>query len=86
MKWRIFWNIGMVILSIVAPWWVTLLGGAVGAWIFSWYLELIIIGVLYDAVFGLGVSPWYHMIMHTLIFTIPVLVLEFIKKNSNMRP
>lgn len=76
---RVLWDIAMVILALTAPWWVTLVAGIGGSLLFSWYVEIILAGAIYDALYG-GVSIFIirHLI-HTGIFTIPLLVIEYAK-------
>lgn len=80
---RIAWDIGGIVLVFFAPWWVTLIFGILGALYFSWYLEIIFLGILYDVLFG-GVSgSWYYHMIHTTIFTLPLLSIEFVKTRIN---
>ncbi len=81
---RILWDILCFGLVIVAPWWVTLTVGTLGAVIFSWYLELVFLGALYDALFGGIALPWYRHLIHTGIFSIPLLLIELIKTRINV--
>jgi len=80
---RIVWNIITITLVFFAPWWVTLIFGIIGVVFFSWYLEIIFFGVCYDVFFGGVVGPWYYHLIHTGIFTLPLLVSEFVKTRIN---
>lgn len=82
---RIAWDSVSIALIFLAPWWVTLVFGIMGTIFFRWYLEIIFIGILYDALFG-GVSgPWYYHLIHTGIFTLPLLGSQFIKTRINTK-
>ena len=82
---RIVWDIIVIALVFIAPWWVTLLFGIIGAALFPWYLEIIFFGVLYDVLFGGVNGSWYYHLIHTGIFTTPLLVAELIKTKINTR-
>lgn len=81
---RILWDILCLALVFSAPWWLTLAVGTVGALFFSWYAELVILGALYDALFGGVPVAWYRHLVHTGIFAAPLLVIEFVKANLNL--
>ena len=82
---RIVWDIVSIALVFFAPWWVALIFGIIGVVFFSWYLEIIFLGVLYDVLFG-GVSgSWYYHLIHTGIFTAPLLGIELVKTKINTR-
>ena len=80
---RILWDIVAIILVFWAPWWVTFIVGIGGVVLFPWYLEIIFLGAFYDAIFGGNFVHWYHHLIHTAIFTIPLLIGELIKTNIN---
>ncbi len=81
---RILWDILCLALAFMAPWWVTLVFGTLGALFFSWYLELVILGAIYDALFG-GVSMhWYRHLIHTGIFALPLLVMQLARTTFDL--
>ena len=84
MIFRVFWVIICGALLFFAPWWLTLAICALGAMVFSWYLEMIIIGMFYDALFGGVVGAWYVHLVHTAIFTGALLLIEGIKTRINV--
>lgn len=75
MKWRVFWGIASLFMVFIAPWWVVLCMGIIGAIIFPWYIEIIFLGACFDALFGGATGAWYRTLIHTGIFTIPLLVI-----------
>jgi hypothetical protein len=81
---RIIWDILAIALVVIAPWWITLIWGVLGVIFFTWYLEIIILGALYDALFGLRFLPWYQHLIHTGIFTVPLLIIQFVKTRINV--
>jgi hypothetical protein len=82
---RILWDVLALILLFFAPWWVVFIVGVIGIVFFSWYLEIIFLGVLYDVFFG-GVSgTWYYHLIHTTLFTTTLIFAEFIKTRVNTR-
>lgn len=81
---RIVWDLIVLLLVFIAPWWVTLIVTGIGAVFFPWYLEMIIVGALYDALFGGIHGVWYYHLLHTFFFTIPLLIIEFIKTKLNL--
>lgn len=70
-------------LVFIAPWWVVLIMGAIGVVMFPWFLEIILLGVIIDALFG-GFGAWYTWIFHTGIFTTVLLLGEFIKSKIHV--
>ncbi len=82
---RVVWDIVCISMIFFAPWWATLVLSLIGAVFFSWYLEMIFIGVCYDVIFGGVTGTWYYHLIHTFIFGLPVLVIEFIKTKVNMK-
>lgn len=81
---RVLWDILCLILVFCAPWWVTLVVGIAGVALFDWYLEIVFLGMLYDVFFGGITTSWYGHIIHTIIFTTPLLVGQFIKTKINV--
>lgn len=81
---RILWDITAFALVLIAPWWATLGFTAIGCVLFPWYLEGIFVGALYDVLFGGGVTHWYQHLVHTGIFAIPVLVMEYVKTKIHL--
>jgi hypothetical protein len=82
---RAVWDILCLIVLFFAPWWATLILGVIGVVCFSWYLEIIFLGMLYDVFFGGVYGPWYYHLIHTVIFTGPLLVAEFVKTKINIK-
>ena len=81
---RTLWDILCLILVVLAPWWATLIVGVIGAIFFSWYVELAILGALYDALYGGVGGVWYRHLIHTGIFAAPLLVIEAVKTAINL--
>lgn len=76
---RVVWDIFLLTLALVAPWWVTFVVGIGGIVLFPWYVEIIFAGAIYDSLFG-GVAVGHiHHLIHTGIFTAPLLIIEYIK-------
>ena len=82
---RIIWDIVCLGMAFFAPWWATLVFGIIGVIAFSWYIEIIFLGVWYDAVFGGVTGAWYYHFIHTTIFLIPLCIAEFIKTRINIK-
>lgn len=75
---RIFFDI-LVFAAILNAWWFVALPLAlVGAWIFPYYLELILAGVVYDALFGmtagLGIRGYAGTGVSVIVFVVVVLI------------
>jgi hypothetical protein len=49
---RILFNLVLVGAIFYAPWWLALLGALTGAFYFSRYYEVIVLGVLFDLLYG----------------------------------
>jgi hypothetical protein len=81
---RLLWDIIGLLLVCIAPWWAVLLFAIAGTVLFRWYLEMIVFGILFDVLFG-GVSvSWLGHMAHTIIFAIPLIISETIKRNINV--
>lgn len=65
---RIITDIVLLLCVLFTPWWVTLLLATIAAFSYPTFIEIIIIGVLLDLLFGApGVSIVSFPIIHTLI-------------------
>ena len=82
---RVLWDVLCLVVLFFAPWWATLALGIVGTIFFSWYIEIIFLGVLYDVLFGGITGTWYYHMIHTGIFTLPLIVSEFVKTKINIK-
>ncbi|MDB4983844.1 MAG: hypothetical protein JWM20_23 [Patescibacteria group bacterium] len=78
---RILWDIVLLILVFMAPWWVSLCVGIGGAVLFPWYVEIVLAGAIIDAIYGGAARHWYSHLIHTGIFALLLLAIEFIKTN-----
>lgn len=54
---RIFFTLILAGFVFYAPWWVALIGMVGGAFYFKGYYEMIILGVLFDILYGVGHGP-----------------------------
>jgi hypothetical protein len=81
---RTLWDIVLVILAFMAPWWVVLVVGAGGAILFSWYIEFVIMGAILDALYGGTARHWYTHLIHTGLFTSILGIIEFIKSKISV--
>ena len=81
---RIVWDVICLALVFSAPWWVTLIVAIGGVILFPWYIEIIFIGALYDSLYGGIGLVWYKHLVHTAIFTVPLLIGEYIKTTINL--
>lgn len=80
---RILYTVVLVLVVFFVPWWAVLILALVGAMVFPWYLESVFIGLYFDVFFGYPALDWYRNIMHTAIFTLPVLAIQYIKPRIN---
>lgn len=78
---RVLFDILGIVLVIIAPWWLVLVYGIIGAVLFSWYLEILLFGVLFDVIYG-TIGGGIHL-KHTLIFMIPLVIAELVKPRLN---
>lgn len=81
---RIAWDIVAFALVATAPWWAVLAVGIAGAVMFPWYLELVILGAVLDAVYGGNASGFFGRLVHTGIFSAPLLLVEFVRTRVNV--
>ena len=71
---------GIIGLGLVfwMPWWAVLAYSIAGSILFSWYAEAIVFGAFFDVMYGTGQG---FAITHTVIFAIPLILIEVIKRN-----
>jgi hypothetical protein len=81
---RVAWDLLALILVIIAPWWVVLVVGIMGAIVFPWYVELVFLGALIDALYGGNASRLLGHFIHAGIFSVPLLCIEFIRTRINI--
>lgn len=81
---RVIWDILCIVAVFVAPWWVTLFAGILGVVFFEWFLEILFLGALYDALYGGMSSSWYQHLVHTGIFTVLLFVGQIVRKLINI--
>lgn len=80
---RIGFDIILIFLTFTTPWWVVFIVGLFGALLFRWYVELIIAGVVIDILFGTSSMVWYRQIIHTVLFMIPIGIIEYLRPKIN---
>ncbi|MGC9605714.1 MAG: hypothetical protein ABSF56_03100 [Minisyncoccia bacterium] len=51
---RIIIDVVITLCAILGLWYVALPLGLVAAWLFPYYVELVAVGFVYDAIFGMG--------------------------------
>lgn len=77
---RIITDIVLLLCVFFAPWWITLLLGSVAAFFFRSFIEIIIVGLLLDLLFGApGVGTFSLPIIHTIITLVIYGVSVFIR-------
>lgn len=48
----------LLVASVVVPWWVLFLLVAVNSFLYSWFMEGVLVVWLLDVVFAVGLFPW----------------------------
>jgi hypothetical protein len=81
---RLAWDSIGLLLVFIAPWWAVLVVAIAGAIFFRWYLEMIVFGLLFDILFGGVATSFMGHITHTILFAIPLIVSETVKRNINV--
>lgn len=81
---RILFDLGAIAVVLLLPWWVALAYALIGITLFPWYLEAIFIGLFFDTFYGTPALAWYLKGLHTIIFTIPLGIGEYIKRRVNL--
>ncbi len=78
---RILGNLLLIIALFFAPWWFTLTLGIIATFYFSSYYEIIVLGTLFDILYGVTVSATFgYNVLGFLVTTIVFLLIERIKK------
>lgn len=80
---RIAYGACLVALVFFVPWWVALLCALAGSILFPWYVEAVLIGLYFDVFFGYPALDWYHAVLHTAVFTVLMLLIQYIKPRIN---
>ena len=80
----------LLVIAIFGGWWFVAIPFAIiGMWICPFFLEIIIAGIIYDALFGyssiFGLAGYIGTIISITIFLVIVLLKKVVRKYDNMR-
>jgi hypothetical protein len=71
----------LLIIAVVNGWWlVAIILVLVGAWFFKLFIEVIIAGIAYDALFGMVSGMGWRGYVGTIIAIVLLLIIRFFKK------
>ena len=78
---RIFLNIGLFLIVLVCPWWVSIIAALVLLYYFKTFTEIVIFGLIIDILYG-HFSPGFQLFDYraTLVAMILLLISIFLKK------
>lgn len=76
---RILIDICLVVLTILGYWYIALPVALIAAWVFHYYIELVILGFMHDAIFGLGRGLGLVGYIGTAISVVSFSVISFLK-------
>jgi hypothetical protein len=65
---RFFYTLFLILSIALFPWWVVVGLSLVGLFMFRFFWEMIIIGVLLDIMFFTPSYAWYQWGLHTLMY------------------
>ncbi len=78
---RVAANLVLIIALFFAPWWVTLILGIIATFYFSFYYELMVLGALFDILYGISADATFgYNVYGFLVTTIAFLSIERTKK------
>jgi hypothetical protein len=78
---RIIYFLVFFLSGLIFPWWLTLLIGLLGFFLFSFYVEALFLGLFFDALYG-GVGPSFFFgisFFYSLIFFVVFILCEIFK-------
>jgi len=77
---RILFDV-IIAISVLSGWWFIALPVALcGAWLFSYFIEIVIAGIAYDAFFGMVPSMGWKGYVATIISIIILLIVTALKR------
>jgi hypothetical protein len=65
------------------PWWLAFVVAGIGIILFPWYLEVVFVGLYFDVFFGYPALDWYRNSIHTLLLTVFLVVVQYLKPRIN---
>lgn len=79
----------LILISVMNGWWpVAVIIGLVGNWYFSYFIEIIIAGIIFDSLFGydqyLGLAGYYGTIISITAFIIVSGSKKVLGRSNNM--
>ena len=71
----------VIAISVLSGWWFIALPVAIcGAWLFSYFIEIVIAAIAYDAFFGMVPSMGWKGYVATIISVVILLIVDGLKK------
>lgn len=77
---RIFVDLLMVISVLEGWWFVALPLGLVCAWLFSFYIEILVAGIVYDSLFGLVPEMGLKGYLGTIVAAVIIVITSGLKR------
>lgn len=78
MRKRIIFDIIILSLVFCAPWWLVFLLAIIGAYIWSSYYEVIVVGMLLDVLYG-GSTLYFGGVVYTVSSLIMYFIVSFLR-------
>lgn len=84
---RLFFDVGFLIILFFSPWWVVFFWGALGVIFFSNYYEFLIVGILFDLLYGGAHTSWMAVfgLMGLTASALLMLLFEWLKREWRSR-
>ncbi len=84
---RVWIDAFIFVALFVGPWWLAFVAAVIAAFSFHWFIELVILGVLLDALYSAPVAwfgnfPYAMTLIALIVFTAVVLIKPFLRFSS----
>jgi hypothetical protein len=71
---RFFYSMWLFATVFLFPWWVVGIFAMIGSILFNRYVEIIIVGLVTDILFGFSGNRWYITGLHTIMFAVIIIL------------
>ena len=88
LKNKLVWiDVFIFVALFVGPWWLAFIAASIAAFSFQWFIELVILGIFLDSLYGAPVAwfnnfPYAMTLITLIIFIAVILIKPFLRFSS----